>query len=180
MFQNRVQQAKVRCEPWSVPVLKRRVRSWLWQIVICLMKVWMKLSNKVKWMFVRFWDIDRQKVSSRFCDVQFIGHTTHWYVVCIGGFCHGNWGHSNDSSVYGWTKHKFQGPRGVSEKEGCRGIATIFWTCNLHTAHGAFETGVVGISKNFWKVHTASFVILQLEGRIISTSLGVANFLCHL
>ena len=39
---------------------------------------------------------------------------------------------------------------------------------------------LVGISRNFWKVHTKSFVILQLEGGIISTSLDVANLLCHL
>ena len=95
-------------------------------------------------VFIRFWGIDRHKVSSRFYDSRFLGHTTHLDVLS-----------SLEDSVkkidaIRMIQLSMDGPNTnlkvleEYQKKRVEGELPQFidtGTCNLHTAHGAFETG---------------------------------------
>ena len=125
----------------------------------CLNKIVQQSEMNV---FVCFWGINRHKVSSLFCDSKFVGHTAHLNVVFIGRFGQEIWFYLNDSSVYQWTKHIPQCPRGVSEKECWRGITTIYWHKNIyfHRFYGVFETGATKIGWNLKKLLKGAHKIL--------------------
>ena len=105
-------------------------------------------------VFVRFWDIDRHKVSSWFYDSQFLGHTTHHDVMSS----------LEDSikkidatriiqvSMDGRkTNLKFLQEYQKKRVEGGLPQFIDIGTCNLHIVHCAFETGatkMIGISRN--------------------------------
>ena len=100
----------------------------------------------------------------------------------LWGFRQENWCHLNDSSFCWWTKHKPQGLRGVSEKEGLRGITTIYWHRNMQLPHSPWCIWDTSYKKWLESQETSERctqnpLILQLTGW---TTLGVVHFLCHL
>ena len=149
----------------------------------CLNKIVQQSEMNV---FVCFWGIDRHKVSSLFCDSRFLGHTIHLNVLFsledLVKKIDSTWMIQvsiNVPNTYLNVLVEYQKISVEGELPQFTDIRTLTSTHSMVYLRQELQK-VVGISRNFRKVHTKSFVILQLEGGIISTSLDVANLLCHL
>ena len=101
-------------------------------------------------LFVRFWDINRHKVSFRFYYSRFLGGTTHLDVFSSLEDA------VKKSDATRMTQVSMDGPNtnfkvlDEYQKKRVEGDLPYFidiGTCNLHTVHGAFETGA---TKSDW------------------------------
>ena len=115
-------------------------------------------------MFVCFWDIDRHKISSRFYDSRFLGHTNRLDVLSS----------LEDSVKKIYASRMIQvSMDGANanlkvleeyQKKRVEGELPQFidiGTCNLHIVHGAFETGATKSGWNLKKLLKGAHRILR-------------------